>query len=191
MTGAHPQTMPATLVIGAGVTTHRHEEADQTIDWVTVNPMEMAVAPRTTLKREGRVMKQPPAYAQRNRHQRAEDQYVAYGVGKGDLRQKIDNPRTHMSDSVVRARDEPPEPRAGRAPQMQPLKNQKDAESDDHQPDDLKPVGPQNLAEPALMMMPATLGCTHGFFTLQRCSPLVQIYRRANSRALVDAVAQA
>ena len=88
MAGAHPPAVPTALVVCAAVSPHRHIEADQAIDCVAVNPMDITLALRATQKREGRVMEQPPAQAQHNRHQRTQHQHAADGIGKGDLRER-------------------------------------------------------------------------------------------------------
>ena len=140
MAGAYPQAVPAALVVCAAVTLHRHVEADQAVDSVTVNPVDFAVALRATQEREGWIMDQPPAHAQRNRHQRTQDQRKTDGIGQGDPCQKSAELIVKTANTTQGHSRYPPEPCEQRAADIQPLEDQEDAKGDDHQPDDLEPV---------------------------------------------------
>jgi hypothetical protein len=140
MAGAYPKAVPEALVVCAAVTLHRHVEADQAVDSVTVNPVDIAVAPGTTQKREGRVMDQPPAHAQHNRHQRTQDQGKPDDIGQGDSCPKGAELIVKTANTTQNRSRYPPEPFEQRVADIQPLEDQEDAKGDDHQPDDLELV---------------------------------------------------
>ena len=183
MTGAYPKAVPEALVICAAITPHRHVEADQAVESVAVNPVDIAVALRATQEREGRVMDQPPAHAQRNRHHRTQDQRKSDSIGKGDPCQKSRNRPAQVPNAVLRSCDKLPKPRAERSPNIQPPEDQKNAQGDNHQPDDLELVSSYKLAQPTLTMAAMRLRRAPGFVPMQLYSPFVPIHRRANSRA--------
>ena len=140
MAGAYPKAVPEALVVCAAVTLHRHVEADQAVDSVTVNPVDIAVAPGATQKREGRVADLPPAHAQRNRHQRTQEQGKTDDIGQGDSCQKSAELIVKTVNTTQNHSRYPPEPFQQRAANIQPLEDQEDAKGDDHQPDDLELV---------------------------------------------------
>ncbi len=191
MAGAYPPAMPVALVVCAAITIHRYVEADQAVDSMTVNPVDFAVAQRATQECEGWIMDQPPAHPQRNHHQRTQDQRRTDGIGQGDSCQKCAKLIVKTANTTQSHSRYPPEPHTERAPDIQLLKDQKDAEGDDRQPDDLKLVPSQNPAQPALTMAAIRLRRTPVFVPMQLYSPFVPIHRRANSKALVDSDAQA
>jgi hypothetical protein len=191
MAGAYPPAMPTALVVCAAETLHRHIETDQAVDCVTVNPVDFTVALRTTLDRKSRIMDQPPAHAQRNRHQRTQNQGKTDGIGQGDSCQKSAELIVKTANTALGRGRYPPEPCEQRAANIQPLEDQEDTQGDDHQPDDLELVGSQNLAQPALTMAAIRLRRAPRFVPMQLYSPFVPIHRKANNSALVDSDAQA
>jgi len=85
-------------------------------------------------------MEQPPAHAQHNRHQRAEDQDKSDGIGQGDSCQKRAELIVKTANTTQGHSRYPPEPCEQRAADIQPLEDQEDAQGDDHQPDELELV---------------------------------------------------
>ena len=140
MTGAYPKAMPKALVVCAAVTLHRYVEADQAVESVAVNPADIAVATRAAQEREGRVTEQPPAHAQRNRHQRTQDQGKTDDIGQGDSCHKSAELIVKAVKTTQNHSRYPPEPFKQRGADIQPLEDQEDTKGNDHQPNDLEPV---------------------------------------------------
>jgi 5-deoxy-D-glucuronate isomerase len=140
MAGAYPKAVPEALVICAAVTQHRHVEADQAVESMAVNSVDIAVAPGATQEREGRVMDQPPAHAQRNRDQRTQNQGKTDDIGQGDSCHKNAELIVKTVNTTQNHSRYPPEPFEQRAADIQPLEDQKDTKGNDHQPNDLEPV---------------------------------------------------
>jgi hypothetical protein len=132
MAGAYPKAVPEALVVCAAVTLHRHVEADQAVESVTVNPVDMAAATRAAQEREGRVMEQPPAHAQRNRHQRTQDQGKTDDIGQGDSCHKSAELIVKTVNTTQNHSRYPPEPFKQRAADIQPLEDEKNANGNDN-----------------------------------------------------------
>ena len=123
MACAYPETVPAALAVCAAVTAHRHEDANQAVNRVAVNPVDITLALRATQKREGRVMEQPPAHAQHNRQQRTQHQHAADGIRKSDLRERSADLIAQVANTTQSHNRCPSEPRGERSPDIQPLED--------------------------------------------------------------------
>ena len=155
------------------------------VESAAVYPMDAAVALGAPQSGERRIPHHPPAHAHENRSQRAQDQHIADNIGKGGPRQKSSGHLIQMPGTVQSYRGHPPEPRDERAPDTQPLEDQKNPQGNDDQPDDLEPVGSQKPARLALAMVVVLMFAHRSYLSA------ALTHRRANRSALVDSDAQA
>jgi len=118
----------------------------------TVYPMDTAGALRAPASGERRIVHHPPTHAETNHNERTQDQHIADHVRKGDPHQKSSGHLVQMPGAVQSCRGPPAEPSEERAPDAQPLEDQKDPQGNDDQPDDLEFVGSQKPANLALTM---------------------------------------
>jgi hypothetical protein len=165
MSGAYPKALPVTLGIGAAVTAHRHVRANDTVDFAAVNPIERAIALRAAQGGERRMMYQPPPHAQRDHQQRTENQDEADGIRKGCPLQRSGSYPTKTSEGVLKGPGNLPKPLAQRTPDVHLLEDQKDAEGDNRQPNDLEPIGSQKPPQTVRLRL---LGYAHRLVSVQR-----------------------
>ncbi len=146
-TRCNANALPTTLGISATIPADGQEQAQNPITGAAMHPMNAAAAVRALHRGQRRTVHQPPAHAQHNGNQGTQDQGEPNGIRQRRPGEDSQGGFIQAPEGLHNARHAAPNEADHRGANVHPLQDQKNAQSNDREPDHLEAILPQGEAQ--------------------------------------------